>query len=190
MSTAKELVPMTMGRIATEDHGLMVRLNRLVMELRNQNSSLAISLELNGNIWKDLLKLDDDSEYCASYCLNTMEDSNRGHVWLNVYLTVTISKSIDEIPSMIELTPKQTFWILEQLQDDQSVMAKVGAVALQMAKKLEESAEEIRALVSSGQMFTDGDQNNKIFDNSTVGPKAEHFTNALIRRRNSENTEA
>jgi len=191
MSSTTELVPMFMKDITPEEREFMLLLNRLVVELFEQNESLAPSEELNGEWHYRISRIRENPELDVSYVLYTMEESYYGHVWLNVYLGLGIGTMVStpegdrKGEEGVALTPKQTFWICNwiynQLEDNEIVTAKIRALALKRAEKLEGSAAEIRALANNGQLFAEGDRTNKIFDNSVEGHKGECFTNATIR---------
>lgn len=88
----------------------------------------------------------------------------------------------------VDLTPKQTFWICNQLQENVLLRSKIRVEAKRLAGKLRDSADEIDKLADEDGVFITGDRRNKIFDLELGELHGESLTNerilALYRYRN------
>ncbi len=172
----RDLIPSSLD-LTPEQRELMLQINKLIGDLFEQGEVLRPSVELNGERWHYLQAIADNPERIVSYSVSQHEIVYVSHIWLNLYLSVGVYNT-DGAWYMTRLTPKQTFWIARQLQDNGLLVSKMRAVAERQVEKLHQSAEEIRVLLENNEIFALGDRKNKIFDTNL---KDDLYTNRAVR---------
>jgi len=191
MNENREIIPSSSNVITAEQNNLMVRINKLVGGLFEQDKELKPSLQLNGEDWHRLRLIRDKPDTRISYSVMQMDAAYYSHVWLNLYLSLSVYHRIACSTysgwgwAVIALTPKQTFWICRQLQDDKLLMGKIQTVVLRQAEKLHQSAEEIKNLVSDNKLFIENSRKNKVFDSAVKEYESCFYTNPRIRAFNA-----
>lgn len=167
--------------ISEEEKDLMIKINKLVGKLFEQEDHLKPSPALNGKYGYRLFEIKKDPFLNVSYSITQKECGYYGHIWLNFSFNVDIFDKKEKNWAFTWLTPKQTFWILQQLKDSTLLKRKIHEIALRQAQKLQESAKEIQSLIENDLQFCPNSRTNKIFDTAIEGVKKDYYTNHPLR---------